>query len=99
MKAIDEHSLHLGRRAFLLNGIVLLTVAVTVNTSSLFADEGQERLRIGLVADLHHADKPSAGTRHYRETLGKIGRGGDPIREGVCDVSVLANSQTVNDVR
>ena len=21
---------------------------------------------------LHHADKPSAGTRHYRETLGKL---------------------------
>jgi len=72
MIAIDEHSLRLGRRAFLQNGTVLLTAAVTVNTSSLFADEGKERLRIGLITDLHHADKPSAGTRHYRETLGKL---------------------------
>jgi alkaline phosphatase len=29
-------------------------------------------LKIGLVTDLHHADKPPAGTRHYRETLGKL---------------------------
>ena len=25
-----------------------------------------------MVTDLHHADKPPAGTRHYRETLGKL---------------------------
>jgi len=38
----------------------------------LASDLPARRLRFGLVTDLHHADKPSAGTRHYRETLGKL---------------------------
>ena len=29
-------------------------------------------LQIGLVTDLHYADKPPAGTRHYRETPAKL---------------------------
>ena len=70
--ANDDESLRLGRRAFLQNGTLLLAAAATAGTSSLFADEDKERLRVGLVTDLHHADKPSAGTRHYRETLGKL---------------------------
>ena len=72
MRTIDDYSLRLGRRAFLQNGTLFLTAAATVNTSSLFADEGKDRLRVGLITDLHHADKPPAGTRHYRETLGKL---------------------------
>lgn len=68
----DEESLRLGRRAFLQNGTLLLAVAASVDTSSLFAVEDKDRLRVGLITDLHHADKPSAGTRHYRETLGKL---------------------------
>ena len=72
MRNSDEHSLRLGRRAFLQNGTLLLAAAATVDASSLFADEDKERLRVGLITDLHHADKPSAGTRHYRETLGKL---------------------------
>ena len=67
-----EDGLRLGRRAFLRNGTLLLATAATVDASSLFADENTERLRIGLITDLHHADKPSAGTRHYRETLVKL---------------------------
>ncbi|MBC8116020.1 MAG: alkaline phosphatase, partial [Candidatus Saccharimonas sp.] len=72
--ANDEESLRLGRRAFLQNGTLLLAAAAaaTVDASPLFADEDRERLRVGLITDLHHADKPSAGTRHYRETLGKL---------------------------
>lgn len=67
-----EDGLRLDRRAFLRNGTLLLATAATVDASSLFADENTERLRIGLITDLHHADKPSAGTRHYRETLVKL---------------------------
>ena len=67
-----DDCLHLGRRAFLQNGTLLLAATATVDVSSLFADENKERLRVGLITDLHHADKPSAGTRHYRETLGKL---------------------------
>lgn len=72
MRTLGEHSLCLGRRAFLKDGTLLLAAAATGSRSQLYADENNEPLRIGLVTDLHHADKPSAGTRHYRETLGKL---------------------------
>jgi len=68
----DEQSRRLGRRAFLQNGALLLAAAGTVNAASLFAAEDGKRLRVGLDTDLHHADKTAAGTRHYRETLGKL---------------------------
>ncbi len=68
----DKKSRRLGRRAFLQNGTLLLAAAGTVDAASLFAAEDGERLRVGLVTDLHHADKSATGTRHYRETLGKL---------------------------
>lgn len=61
----------LGRRAFLQNGTLLLAATAT-RASSLFAREQKVKLRIGMVTDLHYADKPPAGTRYYRETLGKL---------------------------
>jgi hypothetical protein len=67
----DNHQIPLGRRAFLMNGTLVLSTA-SLCTSTLPADDDAPRLRVGLVTDLHHADKPSAGTRHYRETLGKL---------------------------
>ena len=36
------------------------------------AATGSPQLSIGLVTDLHHADKVAAGTRHYRESLDKL---------------------------
>ena len=50
----------------------LVLTAATASSQKLFADEDGSRLRIGLVTDLHYADKPPAGTRHYRETLAKL---------------------------
>ncbi len=72
MRINDEHALRLSRRAFLQNGTLFLAATATVDASSLFSDEGKDRLRVGLITDLHHADKLPAGTRHYRETLGKL---------------------------
>lgn len=64
----------LGRRAFLAGSTLVLATAHVDRflTSPLRADDGKSPLRIGLVTDLHHADKPPAGTRHYRETLRKL---------------------------
>lgn len=62
---------HLGRRAFLQHGTLILTAA-SLKTAKLSADEEAARLRIGLVTDLHYADKAPAGSRHYRETLAKL---------------------------
>ncbi|MFN8710027.1 MAG: metallophosphoesterase family protein [Planctomyces sp.] len=64
-------NIRLGRRSFLKNGTLVLTAA-SFSSSTLPADDEAPRLRVGLVTDLHYADKVPAGTRHYRETLAKL---------------------------
>lgn len=59
----------LSRRAALLGSTLLLT------PQCLKATMGEDRsstLKVGLITDLHHADKETSGTRHYRQTLGKL---------------------------
>lgn len=65
----------LGRRAFLRRGTLYLTAASLGSTAASIAcaqDGAASGLRLGLITDLHHADKPPTGTRFYRETLGKL---------------------------
>lgn len=50
----------------------LVLAAVSLTPTDLVAKQKTSTLTIGLVTDLHYADKPPAGTRHYRETLGKL---------------------------
>lgn len=60
------------RRAFLQQGTLFLAGSSLVGSEvSGFAD-AKPKIRIGLVTDLHYADKPPAGTRHYRETPAKL---------------------------
>lgn len=65
-----------GRRAFLRHGTLFLAAgavnAASLNTLFAQADGARKTVRVGLVTDLHYADKPSAGSRHYRETLTKL---------------------------
>jgi len=70
---VDRHTRRLDRRAFLKNGTLVLA-AGAFSASTLMADEPDNGggVRVGLVTDLHYADKGPAGTRHYRETLGKL---------------------------
>jgi len=68
----------LKRRAFLRGGALVLTSAA-VGGRSLAAADAKPVLKIGLVTDLHHADKPPAGSRHYRETLGKFAEASEKI--------------------
>ncbi len=67
----DTNSYRLGRRAFLKNGTLVLA-ATSLSARRAFAAEDASPLRVGLVTDLHYADKAPAGTRHYRETLAKL---------------------------
>lgn len=60
------------RRAFLQGSSLVLMGAMTPSVATAAAGE----LTIGLVTDLHYADKPSAGTRFYRETLDKLEEAG-----------------------
>lgn len=64
------------RRAFIRNGSLFLLGAGLGSSpaAGLFAEESdaKRRVRMGLVTDMHYADKPPAGSRHYRETLAKL---------------------------
>jgi len=65
---------HASRRTFLQQGVALLAGSSLAKLAFAAPNEaGQEPLvRIGMVTDLHYADKPPAGSRHYRETLRKL---------------------------
>jgi alkaline phosphatase len=75
----DTSPVRLGRRACLRDGTLVLTAA-SLSSRYLLADEqpaaaspsAPDGVRVGLMTDLHYADKPPAGTRHYRETLAKF---------------------------
>ena len=71
------HDKQLNRRAILRGGALLLATASTLKPNQIFgetlsADDQQPLLRVALITDLHHADKPPSGTRYYRETLTKF---------------------------
>jgi len=70
----------LGRRAFIQQGTLVLTAAAS-SSVNLAAAPASPRLRIGLVTDLHYADKAPAGTRHYRETLSKLAEAGQHFQQ------------------
>lgn len=61
----------LGRRAFLQESTLVLA-STTVLAARLRGQEQPASLRFAIITDLHHADKPSAGSRHYRETREKL---------------------------
>lgn len=68
----------LGRRAFLKHGSLVLTAA-SLGSGTLLAGDIDPSLHVGLVTDLHYADKPPAGSRHYRETPGKLREAAEQI--------------------
>lgn len=65
----------LNRRAFL-EGSTLVLASLAASTSSTLCSAStptsDSLLRFGLITDLHYADKETAGTRFYRDTLGKL---------------------------
>ena len=65
----------LSRRAILKNGTLFLAGSLVGGwplRSLLPAAPTKPALRVGLVTDLHYADKNPSGTRHYRESLAKL---------------------------
>ena len=73
----------IGRRAFLANGSLVLAASVDPAWGTkLLADDGPKKgVRVGLITDLHYADKPAAGTRHYRETLDKLAEAAERFKK------------------
>ncbi len=66
-----DQDFYLGRRAFFRHGTLVLAAA-SLSSGKGFAADNAPPVRIGLVTDLHYADKDVSGTRNYRETLGKL---------------------------
>lgn len=79
-----QNEIQIGRRAFIKNGSLILSTGLAGN-SLLSGFESINRfvecptesseskvLKVGLVTDLHYADKPAGGSRHYRDTPKKL---------------------------
>ena len=80
-------SLHqLSRRAFVRNGSLFLLGAATTKLEA--AEDQARRVRAGLVTDLHHANKPTKGSRHYRDTLTKLAQAAKQFTEDKPDFVV-----------
>ena len=73
------------RRAFIKDGVLALSAICSTASTARFADaqvaapqtgsasaEFESVVRVGMMTDMHHADKNAAGNRYYRETLGKL---------------------------
>jgi alkaline phosphatase len=79
------------RRAFLRDGsLVLLGAAGWSQGARLLAgqDAARPQVRVGLVTDLHYADKAPAGSRHYRETLAKLAEAGRQFEQDKPDLVI-----------
>ncbi|MCL4192386.1 MAG: metallophosphoesterase [Thermoguttaceae bacterium] len=75
----------LGRRAFLERGCLVLVGATLPCGQLRAAEEAAPLVRIGLLTDLHHADRPPSGSRYYRETLSKCTEAADHFRRDKVD--------------
>lgn len=69
------------RRTFLKDGTLILAAAM-ISPRDLFAETDSPKLRVGLVTDLHYADKASRGSRHYRQTLSKLDEAAGKFEKG-----------------
>jgi alkaline phosphatase len=68
--------MRIDRRNVLWLGPSALATAVLAAKGSM-AEDRPARLRFGLITDLHYADKPTAGSRHYRDTPRKLKEAAD----------------------
>lgn len=67
----SNHSGQFGRRAFLKAGTLCLAGGA-VGSPSIWAADRKQVVKVGLVTDMHFADKRAAGSRHYRESVDKL---------------------------
>jgi predicted phosphodiesterase len=77
----------MNRRAFMRKGTLVLT-AGAVNSSLLRGSEVGSSVSFGLITDLHYADKPPAGSRHYRDTPDKLARAAEQFASAKLDFVV-----------
>lgn len=61
-----------GRRTFFRKGTLFMSATALGAWSSALGEAVKPALRVGLFTDTHYADRLPAGTRYYRESIGKI---------------------------
>lgn len=80
-------SLPLSRRSFFHEGALLLAGAGTLPIPSHLAAT-EPLVRVGLLTDLHYANKDPSGTRQYRDTLAKLAGAGEFFAKNDIDFIV-----------
>ena len=70
MNHVKPMNSHTSRRRFLQTSSLWLGAAVTRGTAQL--PETPPLIRIGVITDLHYAEKPPGGSRHYQESTKKL---------------------------
>lgn len=91
----------LTRRELLKGGTMLLAAAAIeplgsatalAQTSAPASGPVNAPARLGLITDLHYADKPAAGERQYRESMAKLAEAGERFkREGIAEAVCLGD--------
>ena len=83
------------RRTFLLRSGLFIASSLSLGPGAPTAFAGERpaagdksALRIGLLSDIHYADLPSKGKRHYRDALGKMRRAVRRFNEERVDLLV-----------
>jgi alkaline phosphatase len=78
----------LGRRAFLKGGTLFLAGSALLPGSLLAAADDKPKLRLGLVTDLHYAEKQASGNRHFRESITKVAEAARRFDEEKPDLAI-----------
>jgi alkaline phosphatase len=79
-----------GRRSFVQGCALWLGASVIDPGRVMGFDQNRENplLRIGLITDMHYADKDPAGTRYYKESLGKLAEAANHFEKDPIDFVV-----------
>lgn len=75
------------RRGFLRDSTILLA-GLTARPARAARRAPERAVRIGLMTDLHHADKPERRTRYYRHTLDKLREAVEVFNRSEIDLAV-----------
>lgn len=80
----------LNRRAFIQQGSLFLAGSTLAGICGFATADEQKQpmVRVGLVTDLHFADREPAGTRHYRETPAKLTEAAKAFQQEKVDLVV-----------
>jgi len=78
----------LKRGALFVPGVVGFAAAASSAARAASSEEAKPALRIGMMADVHYADRQTAGSRHYRDSLVKVREAVECFNGAKADLAV-----------